>query len=557
MTVTVETSVSPGGPPGALARTSLLDGPLAGAAPYILVAAGYILAYVVLDWAGSALPLSLLGTSPWSPATGLSFALLLLFGLRCVPLLLVALLAASFIVRSDALLQPMVTVSLLLTTAGLSLATAILTRPRVGFQMSLPGLRDLLLLIGVAGAMSAVIALCYTGLVLSVTGTGWFDAVQAALHLWIGDLIGISVVTPLLLVIAAGRRLPKFGGETALQILTIAVTLLVVFGEAHISHFRLFYLLFLPTIWIALRHGLEGAVLSLALTQLGVVVALLLTHEKAGSVTVFQSLMLVLAWTGLAIGAVVSERRRIEQQLRRNREALSRIFLVGSMGQLATAVAHEVSQPLTAISNYTRLIKRHLETESVPKASALEAAEKAVQQIERTAAVIKSLRDLIRLGRSELEPVDVGLIVREALDVVEAERERNAVETDVRIARNLPPVLADRLQIEQALVNLIQNAIEAMSDNAHNARRLRIACQLRSADEVEIAVSDSGPGFPADFDIATLVPLASTKENGLGLGLSLARSIAERHGGRLDVVRSPLGGAAVTLTLRVSQEKNP
>jgi C4-dicarboxylate-specific signal transduction histidine kinase len=264
--------------------------------------------------------------------------------------------------------------------------------------------------------------------------------------------------------------------------------------------------------------------------------------------------MLVLALTGLAIGVVVSERRRAERQLWLNQEAVSRISRLGSMGEFATSIAHEINQPLTAISNYTRLVKRYMETGTGNREAAIEAAGKAVAQVERTAAIVKSLRDLIRLGRSEIAPQRVQRIVRETVDLLEPNLQRGKVEIKTRIPKDLPLVLADILQVEQVLLNLLWNAIEAIEGAGRGANgAITIEAAARPPGFVEISVADTGPGFPHDFKVAPVGPSISTKRDGLGLGLALSRSIVEAHGGRLSIGGSG-NGAVVHFTLRTAQE---
>jgi C4-dicarboxylate-specific signal transduction histidine kinase len=264
--------------------------------------------------------------------------------------------------------------------------------------------------------------------------------------------------------------------------------------------------------------------------------------------------MLVLALTGLAIGVVVSERRRAERQLWLNQEAVSRISRLGSMGEFATSIAHEINQPLTAISNYTRLVKRYMETGTGNREAAIEAAGKAVAQVERTAAIIKSLRDLIRLGRSEIAPQSVQRIVRETVELLEPNLPRRKIEIKPRIPKDLPLVLADLLQVEQVLLNLVWNAIEAIeSTGRRESGVISIEATTRGRGLVEISVTDTGPGFPHDFKVASVGPSQSTKRDGLGLGLALSRSIVEAHGGRLTIGGGG-SGAVVRFTLRTAQE---
>ena len=533
-----------------------MQAPMAGVVrlPSFVSGLSFLVAYIVLDWASLVFPYTQNGITPWNPSAGLAWAFILLFGKRFLPLLFVAPLLANLLVFGFTLPLWVKIAAAGLSGAGYAATLSILLHPRARFDPALGTTRDMVLLMGAAIAATSVVALGYVALLVASGSLPAPDAQWALLRYWIGDLIGIAVVTPFLLIHAAAGKLPRLSLETALQALAILLALILIFGVIGGAHLRLFYLLFVPIVWMGLRKGLEGATLGLVLAQFGVVVGLLLTQEKAASVTSLQALMLVLALTGLAIGVVVSERRRAERQLWLNQEAVSRISRLGSMGEFATSIAHEINQPLTAISNYTRLVKRYMETGTGSREAAIEAAGKAVAQVERTAAIIKSLRDLIRLGRSEIAPQSVQRIVRETVELLEPNLPRRKIEIKPRIPKDLPLVLADLLQVEQVLLNLVWNAIEAIeSTGRRESGVISIEATTRERGLVEISVTDTGPGFPHDFKVASVGPSQSTKRDGLGLGLALSRSIVEAHGGRLTIGGGG-SGAVVRFTLRTAQE---
>jgi C4-dicarboxylate-specific signal transduction histidine kinase len=173
--------------------------------------------------------------------------------------------------------------------------------------------------------------------------------------------------------------------------------------------------------------------------------------------------MAVLAVTGLAVGVLVSEQQRIQRQLRLNQEALNRAFRVSTMGEFAAALAHEINQPLTAIANYARLAKRAAEAHPADTVAAAEATDRAIAQVERAAEVVRRLRNFVRLGSSETAAVAVAGLIEEAQSYCRAELERQGVRLEVRIEPELPPVVADALQIEQVVINLLRNAGEALA----------------------------------------------------------------------------------------------
>lgn len=519
--------------------------------PSLAVAAGFLVSYILLDWASLVFPYSVFGITPWNPSAGLAWAFILFYGQRYVPLLFVAPLIAIILILAGLLPWWTKISAALAIGAGYSTALVFLLHPRVRFDPALNTMRDMVLLMAVALAATCVIALIYAGLIIASGKLPAADFDWAFMRYWIGDLIGIAVVTPFLLIHAGARKLPRITLETCMQALAILAALVIIFGLLGGSQLKLFYLLFVPIIWMGLRSGLEGVTFGLVLVQIGVVVGLLMTEDQTASVTSLQALMLVLALTGLAIGVVVSERRRAERQLYLNQEAVSRISRLGSMNEFATAIAHEINQPLTAISNYTRIVKRYVETGVGSQSGAIEAATKAVAQVERTAAIIKSLRDLIRMGRSEIAPQSVAHIVSETVELVEPNLQRARVELKTPIPKDLPLVLADLLQVEQVLLNLIWNAIEAIGAAGHTKGTITVEAAANMPGFVEISVADTGPGFPPDFKDAAVGPALSTKPEGLGLGLALSRSIVEAHGGRLTI-GGGTSGAVVRFTLRTT-----
>ena len=237
----------------------------------------------------------------------------------------------------------------------------------------------------------------------------------------------------------------------AVLVAVIFAALWLVFGSARSFRFQLFYVLFIPIVWIAVRFGLEGVTFGLVLTQIGLIGAIQLSGQSAVDVVAYQALMVVLAVTGLAVGVLVNEQQRTQQQLRLHQEALNRASRLGTMGEFAAAVAHEINQPLTAIANYTRLAKRAAESTPPDAAAAVEAASGAIEQVDRAADVVRRLRDFIRLGRSEVGPTPVATLISETHSFCRPELERAGIDFEAKIERDLPPVMADALQIEQVL----------------------------------------------------------------------------------------------------------
>src|SRR5690606_16084845 len=188
--------------------------------------------------------------------------------------------------------------------------------------------------------------------------------------------------------------------------------------------------------------------------------------------------MIVLSLTGLTIGAVVNEQQRTQAQLRQNQMALERAARLDTMGAFAAVLAHEINQPLTAIANYTRLVKHAVEKEPVDTAKARQAAEGAVAQVDRAAEVVRRIRDFIRMGINEMVPQSCAELAREAISLCRFDALINQVTVEPRIARNLPAVVCDGLQIQQVLVNLIRNAAESITAGGRQDGRVIVEAFL-------------------------------------------------------------------------------
>lgn len=511
---------------------------------HLTIAVTYLAVYVLLDWISYVHPFASSSITPWNPQTGLSFTLVLLFGAPFIPWLFVAAVLSDLVVRSLPLPATAEIVTVLINGLGFGGAAAFLLSRRAHFDLTLSSRGSLLVLMLTATVSVALVALGHILVLI------WFgiltrgDFLQTALRAFVGDMIGVMVVTPFLLILFTRRRLLHASWEMAVLVAVIFAALWLVFGSTQSFRFQLFYFLFIPIMWIAVRFGLEGVTFGLVLTQIGLIGAIQLSGQTSVDVMSYQALMAVLAVTGLAIGVLVKEQQRTQHQLRLQQEALNRASRLGTMGEFAAAVAHEINQPLTAIANYTRLAKRAAERTPPDATAAVEAASGAIQQVERAADVVRRLRNFIQLGRSEVSLTLVATLIAETHSFCRPELERAGIDFQAKIERDLPPVDVDALQIEQVLVNLVRNSMEALSQTGRHDGRVVIEAQHESNCNVTIRVLDNGPGLDPDIADQTLVPFTTTKIDGLGLGLALSRSIIEAHGGKLVIDSGPRGLAA-------------
>jgi two-component system, LuxR family, sensor kinase FixL len=227
---------------------------------------------------------------------------------------------------------------------------------------------------------------------------------------------------------------------------------------------------------------------------------------------------------------------------------LSHVTRLTEMGQMASALAHEVSQPLTAAITYCQVVRRLLAEEDNPNARKLQPiAEKATAQIARAVEVVRRLREFLSKGEREQEAHSIGELVEEASALALIGAREGGVKVQLRVEPDLPPVLVDKVQIQQVVVNLTRNAIEAMEGSER--RELTIAAGLGGDGMVRIRVADTGPGLAPEIAHRLFEPFVTTKPQGMGVGLSICRSIVEAHGGRLTAEPNPGGGAIFDFTL--------
>ena len=512
---------------------------------------------MMLDWLSYVHPFGAFGLTPWNPSTGLGFVMVLLLGQRTLPVFFAAVLISNLTVRGMPVPVWIAVSESLLVGTGYGLALTMLLRPSVRFDPSLSSVRDLFLLLAAVVVSSAAVACTYVSLLVTTGLLHFQDVMTALLRYWVGDMIGVAVVTPFGLLALTRRRLIKLEWESLFQIgSTVALTIWVAAVFARQHQLQLFYLLFLPVTWIAVRSGMEGVSVALMSIQLGLVLALVMVPGRSIDVLDFQARMLILAVTGLVAGVLVSERRAAEARLRMNQDALAQVSRLGSMGELAAAVAHEINQPLSAAGTYTGLVAESLEGETLRDPGTRDLAVKAALQIGRATEVVKRLRTLVRLGRSAVEPTTMATIVDEAVALARADLERQNIALILDIEDDLPPLLADRLQIEQVLLNLIRNAVEAIVDAKADRREIIVQAKRVDPHLVRLTVLDTGPGFPSGFASDIPLPLSTTKPDGLGIGLSLCRSIAEAHGGALSI-RNGETGARVSISLPIAEELGP
>ncbi|HWA89428.1 MAG TPA: PAS domain S-box protein [Rhizomicrobium sp.] len=251
------------------------------------------------------------------------------------------------------------------------------------------------------------------------------------------------------------------------------------------------------------------------------------------------------------IGRDVSERKKAERHAADLRAELFHASRLSAMGRMTAAIAHEVNQPLTAVTNYVSAARRLLGAEQpavLPRTRDM--LEKAAEQALRAGAIIRNLRDFSEKRDSERSLENINQIVEEAVSLGLAGASVVHVAIDVRLTPDLPSLLIDKIQIQQTVLNLIRNAVEAMT--GWPKRQIVVSSGWDGADFVHVTVADTGPGLPPHIAECLFEPFTTTKENGMGIGLNICRSIVEDHGGEIVLMPEVEEGAAFRIRLPVS-----
>ena len=523
-----------------------------------LVGAGYLALYLLLDWASYVEPLPHTSITPWNPNTGVVMALLLARGIRWAPLVALSIFAGELLTDVGPPPWPV----LLLTSVYLAVvyASAAWVLRRRGLERPIETPKDAGWFAGVVALASGLAAAGYVAILASAGQVGQQETWAGIGRYWIGEFSGIIALTPLLLLkvdrVALWEGIRRNKRELALQALGGIVGAAFAFALAAARDVRLFYPLFAPVTWIALRHGVPGAMLSVSLVQAALVAALVLTP---GSIPLFdvQFPLLALGITALFLGALATQRDRALRQMREQDAILQRSLRFAVAGQLASALTHELNQPMTALLSYVRAAELMSEPQRGPDERLTATLRKAGEEAGRAAAVLRRLREFYRGEGVRLERTDALAVCEHVAAALQDRMRRSAVEFELRRSASLPNVVVDRTQLELVIHNLLTNSLEAFESlpvRGARARRIEVAGEARGTD-VLIAVDDSGPGISPALGERLFEPFVTSKITGMGLGLSLSRTFLRSQGGDLSSEPGRLGGAR--LVIRVPTQPTP
>jgi len=495
------------------------------------------------------LPLAL---APWTPPPGLTLAFLLLYGLHYAPLLIgVTFLASMPIYGAPQDWLPALWAAGLLMLGLWGLAALLLKIWRIDPHLGSQRDMSLLLLVAVAAAwLDASVHVFSRSPEAAPDAWAWMADL---VNFWVGALIRILIIAPLVLVHArvewrAWRGWPIWdllgehnGGQTGgwnasreilLQGIAIAITLWIIFGFRYTDEFKFFYLLFLPMIWIAMRHGIQGATIALAASHVGINMILGWQGSHAITVVEFQMLMLGLAVTMLFLGMTVSARRAAEERLHQREAELNQAMRLAAAGEMAQAIAHELNQPLSAVANYARASRSMLADPARHGALLADTLEKIDREANRAGQVMRRLREFFRGGGLRSESFTLAGLINESLSYVKRRAERQNIVFKLALDENLPSINADRVQMGTVLHNLLTNAIEALAGGAEPGE-IEISTQRAEDDLIQVCVTDNGSGISGEMEGRLFESFATSKADGMGLGLAISRTLVQAHGGEL------------------------
>jgi two-component system, LuxR family, sensor kinase FixL len=511
--------------------------------------AAFIAVYFVLNLLTEWHEFDRLGITLWSPDDGLSLALLIESVAFAPFVFLAAVLVDLSIAGVHRSIGVTMAADLSLTVVYVGLAFVLKNKLKFDIrQFRLPDVVTFLLLVPVGAAISAFI---YCG-VLYLGGELSSDKVFVAMvHCWIGDALGIVTIIPA--TTAAFTYSPPPWRWSSYTLFTVFIFMLGIgLGFAALvgvgdKLYYLFNLLFLPVIWVAMREGYAGVALALVTIQLTLAVLTAFVGYNTTDFAILQLLMLVLSITGLLLGAVTTERQDAALRLREQKREMARMVSNARAGAMGMALAHEVSQPLSTVAAYLHAARRLLQV-GVANEPVMDALVKAEAEAQRAREVLERIRDFVSNGNLNLTAVDLSSVAEKIGALCREEAAARGVQVEVESMGLVPRVEADGVQIEQVLINLVANAIDAAAERSDARGRVTVRVAAKGA-AIMLRVEDNGRGVAPELAANIFDAYQTTKPRGMGLGLHLSRRIVQRHAGRLWWEPITTGGARFVVEL--------
>ena len=475
------------------------------------------------------------GITLWSPDNGLSLLRLLQGPIFAPFVVMGAVLTDLFIVRVHHSFYLVVAAESVLTVCYIGIAAGL--RHMLKFDPRRVGLIDVVKLLIFVPNCTVLTSFLYCA-VLYLGGALPADMFLTAMrHFWVGDVVGIITIISVATSVIAffSKPISHWSNYTFVSwsvfILGTCVAFAALIGSGDTNQYHTFYPLFLPIIWIGVREGYAGVAIALFVIELGLVAATKYIGGDIYDFNVFQTLMLVLMITGLLLGAATTDRSVAAQLLREQQIELARMSAYANAGAMGMALAHEISQPLSTVAAYLHAARRLLQA-GVTSERVMDTLNKAEAEAQRTREVLEHIREFVSNGKMNLQVLDLSALARKIATLCREDAESRGIQIELEGLRPIPPVRADRLQVEQVLNNLVVNAIDAASERMDARGRVIIRVAVRG-DKVVMQVEDNGPGVAPDIANRMFEAYQTTKPRGMGLGLHLSRQIVEKHAGRL------------------------
>lgn len=508
--------------------------------------------YILVAYWGVAFTADSYGIPLVWPATGVGLAFVVLYGARLLPAVAAGSLINALWLSGEAMPLVQSLAGVPVTVLGVGLGAWALRNLRL--DAGLGRVRDIFWLLSVGGATSSGLNAAAGAFAWS-TGSDSLTFAEVWWVCWTADLLGMLLVAPVILTAlvptrrSAGAREFLLGGVLGGAILSVsgaAYLLPLTVDVALPLSLAVFPIIILTAMWASVRlvslHLLVAGAFALTATGAGFgpyADAQLHYHLLALNA---QTAIMVL--TGLLLVTVQNERRMAESAARRHLEELARASRVQTVGHMSAMIAHEINQPLCAMSSYAQASQRFL---AQGKHDRLDAAlERITANVQRASDIVRNIRDWSSCARDQHEVVPVAPILERVAHLMRGEIRRRGAELELEYTTDIGNVRAASTQIEQVIVNLLTNALDAV----HGQRdgRIRLAARRESGD-VFIEVTDNGPGMPNSRMETIFEPFVSSKEDGMGLGLALSHSLIESHGGRMQARNLEPHGAAFCFTL--------
>jgi signal transduction histidine kinase len=529
------------------------------AVPALLVALGYYLAARV----GFAFTLQPHPISTLWPPNALLMAALLLTPVNWWWALLAAVLPAHLLAELQSGVPPAMVLGWYVSNCSEALIGAGLVRVFVPGALRLDSLRSAGMFLA-WGAFVAPLASSFldAGLV-TLIGWGKGEYLELVRLRFASNVLANLTIVPVV-VTCATYGLQRFRSqpltrraEAVLLLAGLIVASLVVFDlplfDANFAP-ALFYAPLPFLLWAAMRLGVVGTAAALAVLVLVTIFGAVnglgpftggSPQDTARDVQLF---LIAVSVPMLLFAVALEERARSEREAHEQRLQLTHLSRVAMLGEMSGGLAHELNQPLTAILSNAQAAQALIANNEMDDAELLDILRDIVSAEQRAGEVILRLRALFKRGETHFQRLDVNEVVGEVMSLAHGDLATRSIEATLQLAPTLPPIQGDRIQLQQVLLNLVMNASEAMAGNVSGERKLTVRT-IGAGGKVHISVIDRGPGFPADMHEKLFEPYFTTKPQGLGLGLSISRSIISAHHGKLWGVGTPKRGASFHISL--------